>query len=281
MKKLQNLTLFLLVSSLVLHPVVLYSQACQGLAGQWTDNMGYVYTLTQSGTNIGGSVTLPGGCAQNWTVTGTLNQNGTYTLHSTGTGCPAVDSWDDTGNALVQPGCREGTGSWVNSDQGSGTYSWSKACDVPPTESNVFNNWDDAGFGPSVGVFRATLSTGGGLMWGGRTISEIPAQTGYDECKVKDPNSPYPDYGPGQGMDGSSIVDWNQQYDDATGWLPQHVSYYRTSGAAPCTLTRYQQMRMACSSSSVTNYKVNVHSATINATTVQSCRDGICATRLY
>src|SRR5437870_6436304 len=42
-----------------------------------------------------------------------------------------------------------------------------------------------------------------------------------DECKVKDPNSPYPDFGPGQGMDGSSIEDWNQQYSDVSGWLPQ------------------------------------------------------------
>jgi len=104
---------------------------------------------------------------------------------------------------------------------------------------------------------------------------------GCQKCEAGLRNEPYPDYSSGQGMNSQTVIDWNQHMYDAVGWLPEHVNYYRSSGAVPCSLTNYQQVRLACSSSSWTAYKVNILTMTINATTVQSCRDGNCQTRPY
>lgn len=86
------------------------------ITGTWTDGYGFVWTLTQAGDDIAGTVRTRS-CGT-YTVTGTLSGNA-VTLRAVGNCC----DFTYTGNVVE---CSSASGNWTNDCGGSGTWAMTK-----------------------------------------------------------------------------------------------------------------------------------------------------------
>lgn len=192
--RLQLLVVPLVILSLIMnHPVVVFAQACQSVAGTWTDNYNFVWRLTQtSGTHFV-SGTVDTNCATGWNVTGGVNSfTGGFEITATGSGCTAT--WFRYTGSDTQPGCYQGSGTWDNDGGPGASFTWSKSCDSPTGESTVsVQGWSPTY--PTAYDFTARLATSSSLLFGGRTVEEAPYQTGSDTCYFS--GSQYSDFSSG------------------------------------------------------------------------------------
>ena len=246
---------------------------CQGVSGQWSDNYGYNWNLTQTGTSISGTVSLD--CGAGWTVSGSINTGGSFQITASGGGCPAY-TFTYSGS-LSGTACDSGSGTWQNDLGDNGYWNWSKDCDKPDTETTSTSSLGWYNYNTEY-VWLATLQSYSGLVFGGRTVDESDGGGGTDSCWFSGSSiDPQTTVSPSSGT-----VAWNQTYMDTVGWIDGAVTYYRTNAPSlPCGFTKSQVMAVACSSTTSLTYKTNALSGTIYTTNVQSCRDGNCQTTTW
>ena len=258
----------------------LAAQTCQGVAGSWVDNYNYTWNLRQSGYSISGSVTLtpdPPPCGPGpWTVNGSINTLGTFTITASGGGCAPVTSFTYTGT-ITSTGCNVGSGTWTNNiDSNPGNWNWSKSCDKPDYElTSSFSYWDDTlGGDPTVGDWRAKLGSNSGLVFGSRTVTEQDGGGGVDGCYFTGSI-----YGPSTVVPNTSTeVNWDQTYGDGVGASSTLTNYYRAQRPAqglsmPCGWTFNQNVVMMCTASTFLQFTSNNQlKPGIGTTTVTSCR---------
>jgi hypothetical protein len=253
----------------------LSAQACQGVAGGWTDNYSFVWSLDLSGTSISGSVATTN-CAGDgiYMVSGSINTSGQFTLNAVetiSTGC-AASSFTYRGS-LSGSGCSTGSGTWSNDIGINSSWSWSRPCDRPDSESaSNFLYWEDTiGGDPTVGVWRAQVQSNSGLVFGGRTVNE--SGPGSDGCYFQGSI-----YGPFTSVpDTSTVVAWDQTYGDNVGPSQTLTTYFRQQRPAqglsmPCGWTYAQSMTMSCTTGSPLQFTTNQLVPSIGVTTVTSCR---------
>jgi hypothetical protein len=280
-------------SLLLLLPVQSVPQQCT-TAGTWTDDAGFVYTLSQDAQN--GVTGTTGGHNQciysNWPVQGTGDTGSGFSLRATnpaGSSDPVcIASWFEMNGNNWQPHCLTGWGIWNNDVPWEDEFSWSRPCVVPSGETTTFFGWDDLYLlgpdgGPTVGQFRATLN--GTLNFQGIFVRESDGGGGQDTCwfdgSAGDPKVTVPtgDFGP------VGVTGYNQ-YRDYFGWTPASVTYYRQERQArglsmPCHAQMNQRMGIYCSWGGVTVYETHIMFAEIGTTSIRNNRDGTEVTRVW
>jgi len=253
----------------------MFSQ-CQSAAGSWTSTYNYNWQLTQDGNgNITGTVDVSAdGCSTSvWPVAGTFQGGGRFSVTGTNPspdGDICVVSFDWNGSINV-PGCNTGGGTWDNSGGTSGSWTWTKPCDIPTGETTSFDGWDTVL--PTVGDWTQSLMPST-INFGGRTVTEQdPGGGGPDTCWFSGSNVAQTTSisGGSWTVDGSNH--WGADDPDGVGWPPDAVTYYRDEGREPCGTTFPQQMVIDCSDGTPT-YITNTLSMDITSTTVSSSRAG-------
>lgn len=263
----------------------MFGQACTGLAGTWSDDYGYIWSLTQSGFNVSGTVDVSIYCGPGatWNVSGSEDANGNFTLAARpGTGTCTNNLFTYSGN-LSGIGCESGSGEWQNDVGGSGTWNWSKPCDGPDSEttSTSVYGWG-SGNTETAYQWSAIVVSDHGLYFGGRTVSESDAGFASDSC-----------YFQGSTIDqftavpnNSAVIDNTQSSTDLVGWTTNAVTYYRIQRPSinlpmPCNFNGYANEKMSCSSAAPIQYSTDQLSGVIDVTTVQSWRQGQSQTRTW
>jgi hypothetical protein len=82
--------------------------------------------------------------------------------------------------------CGYATGTWTNSLGNSGSFTWTKACDLPtgsPAERSTFVGWGDQ-FNSDSGYAAFTAALTDGTNWDGRDVKETSAGNVQDSCNV-------------------------------------------------------------------------------------------------
>ena len=255
---------------LLLAPTAMFGQACQGLAGTWYDNDGFIWRITQSGNSVSGTIEIPG--CPGWQFTGSVSQQGGFTLTATGSACPA-SSFTVTGENYP-PGCNYGDGNWTNNLNEQGYFSWSNngACPLPDYENTGDIGWEV--IQGAVYDWNATVGSFSGELFGGRTVQEVDGGYGSDSCWIS--QSPYSKYDQIQNPS-SWTVDWNESYVDLVGWYNDAFFWYQENRPVlgyplPCAFQWNQTMQMACASGSFATYNTNFLSGEINTDTATSYR---------
>ena len=180
---------------------------CNDVTGTWTDSiLGLQWTLLQSANNsVSGSVYLPpapvydsagnygGTCPANTyrAVAGTVTPATGRFTSITADNPDFVTATSSTGNVcsyvkLSETGTLGGSGTCTSA---SGTlttvtyplgmpFTWARTATLPDAETTVFaNQWATAAGLPTLGQFKATLTSSAGLSFGGRAVNETDAQT--------------------------------------------------------------------------------------------------------
>jgi len=138
-------------------PPCLNQVPCANCSGSWTDNFGYSWTTDTSGNGtISGTFNSHGvdGCPiTTRQITGTYNNTtGNFTVQGVNPSPPAGTSCSGNSvitsgitytGSLINNGCDTGSGIWSNTGGGSGSFQWSKGCDIPDSEQTFGVNWAD------------------------------------------------------------------------------------------------------------------------------------------
>ena len=234
------------------------AQQCSNTVGTWTDNYGYQWYLTQSGSNVYGSVYVGlynPNCVPNWEVVGTHSggQVEVTALNPTaGMDYFCADYFTYTG-PISTPGCNTGAGTWSNPTS-SGSWGWEKACAVPSGETThaTLDYWVDANnVQDSDGAyfrFRADIFNAGGGNLSGRQIKETDYATAVDNCwypdssvpKVLGVTNPFP-----------ATLGSDNVYKDRIGLGAVAIIHYRAANRAPCAVVVSQRMKIACDTRTV------------------------------
>lgn len=146
---------------------------------------------------------------------------------------------------VLQPGCDIAEGTFENS-YGSGPYMWTKACDIPCSETTAFVDWWPSY--PTIGRWRGYLSH----VWslGGRKVTEYDSGGGGpDTCYFS--GSEVPEFIAITAGDWDVTASNTWQFDHV-GVTPAVVSYYRAAADAgvislPCGSSFGQTMAIDCS----------------------------------
>lgn len=282
--------------------VLLRSQSgpCANCSGDpWTDDWGGSWYLDTSGSTVTGRVRSvpqnPGCPIINYaTVTGSFNtNNSTLDITATNpdqssTSTCLVATWVRYTGLISPGGCDTGNGSWSNSLSFSGSWEWSKNCDIPPgymgspTESTYSAGWrtDEPTLHNFLGLVNADRD------FGGRSVQESDYAPASDGCYFT--NSEFdPMTGLTGGTWGVGLMGYNTYGYDTLGPRVMAVDYYRPERLSrglpmPCRVTLYQAMSIRCNSSnSWAIYKNNVMYFDIDVTTVAASRDGVYSIRNY
>jgi hypothetical protein len=269
------------------HPVLLFGQ-CQTIAGHtWTEDDGAsgtrTYSLSQDSAGTISGNTYKASCVSPfWGVTGSFRSDGSFTITAVNPspGDPVCTSGSFTVTGTVAtPGCDTMSGTWTNDSGDSGLVDWTKACDVPTSETTNDDGWADSAGYPTLYNFMQVLS--GSVNFGGRTVNETFPSQGEDTCYM--PGSPFgPYYSPPSwaswpvGFIDSAPSATNTYGHDQVGWLPDAITYYRANRPPqglpfPCGGQWQQQMNISCSTA--TNfYQANYMAASMDATSISSNR---------
>lgn len=282
---------------------------CANCNGTWTDNYGDVWSLDTNwsvgDTAITGSQTGPVGLgcpSVTYNVSGSLNRtpgsgstNGRTTFSVTGTGpipssypgCAIASSVTFNGE-IYNNGCSTGSGTWSNSLGYSGSFTWSKPCETPASETTNGNDWADITYGgePTAYAFQAQLNAP--TSYNGRQVYEASGGTGSDGCWFS--GSLYQPFNSvtGGGWPVGSIA-YNYYGYDTVGYGSATVSYYRSERAGlglafPCSSTIYQNMMIYCTGQPAgggTLYQRNTLTSTIDTGSVGEARGSDSVTRLW
>ncbi len=173
-------------------------------------------------------------------------------------------------------GCNYGNGTWSNSFNQNGSFTWSKNCQTPngsPTETTYTHQWS-----PDPTEYLWKMQIGATSDFGGRTVSEAQNGVGTDACWFS--GSIYPKYGLTGGNWYVGYLGYNTYGYDQVGWSSTGVTYYRNANRVPCSATVSQNMLIQCTGPSQL-YKSNTISAGMTATTVSSTRDGQTQTKTW
>jgi hypothetical protein len=260
---------------------------CNGLAGSWTDNSSdgtpATWTLTQSGNSLSGSVTVSlGSCGTaTWTASGSYQGNGQFSLQATNPtdpqACGALPNVSEM-ITISGPGCSSGSGTWSNSNNDSGTNSWSSAASIPGQEKSNFKEWDTHGYSTEA-RFGAVVSASNGEQFGGRLVREQGSVSDgcWDSTSLLKPVTQ---------VDGQSTTNagaWAIQSDnsygeDMIGYDPGTVLYYQqhranTGLSMPCNMTAQQQMQIQTGSGTWQTYQANPITVTISPSSVDVKRN--------
>jgi hypothetical protein len=246
---------------------------CAHCTGTWTDNYGFVLTITSNnnpptpgtyavtGTWTGTAI-APGCPAATYQVSGTLTQSygaGTASLSVTGSSpspsgaCLSTDGYTwyyvDTQYetvAITNDSCDYASGTWSNSIGGMGSITMTKPTDLPeltPAQSTAFICWWDAmACGPNpnwpVVLFEDTLQSAKDMA--GRQVYE--SQGGiYDGCWF--PGTMYPYTGLSGGGWFVGYYYFDNRFDFDYVGVPAAVpGYIRTAGMTPCYQAVIQNM---------------------------------------
>lgn len=289
-------------------PAVVNVGACGSAAGNWQFNVGNgntesnfgPLTLTQSGSTLNGSLSTTGASVcptttVTWTVTGTYdNTNGQ--VHVTATNPNPANPPDCVPASTIQMdgtipllGCNSASGSASATIPGQGTntgsFSWTKACDMPTGESSAFDSWNTAAGLATEAGFSATLQPST-IDFAGRLLQESDAGGTVDTC--------FDALGGASAiglpvLGGQWPIDNNNVYvgDDYVGYTPAALFYYRLqlyritgNTGFSCGFTVHQRMTINSCGSSTTFVpygsseagNTNTLTQTITATTVSSQR---------
>ena len=248
-------------------------QECSHANGQWADNYGMVWYLTQNSTSIVGSVYTNYLCgAPFWSVDGSL-YSGSLDLFAVN------PNWSDIcalyfeySGGVSKGGCNVASGSWYNDYGYMGAFVMSKTCEIPPyeTTSSTGAGWQ----GPHY-VFDVNIANGSGGDLSGRKYRETNYAPGYDSCHY--PTSPITPFVSVTNLNPFYLFS-NNHYTDSIGWGDAGIRHYRSHGDAPCDTHIYQQMQIACGVDGAETYHAvqnNILIAEIGITTVTSTRDGV------
>lgn len=171
----------ILMGIAALIPTVGQSQTCASAAGNWTDNFGFRWALSQNGAGqINGTVDGSGiivACPNPvFNVSGSFLGSGNFSVVATNPAPPGnascVPNFTYAG-AINKPGCNTGNGTFTNF-LGSGQWNWSKPCELPSGETTIATGFG-LGTDSTVQRWRQTLLGGN---FSGRTVAEEPAPGG-------------------------------------------------------------------------------------------------------
>lgn len=283
---------------------------CANCNGRWTDNYGDVWTLdtnwsigdtaitgSQSGPigpgcpnvtygSVSGSLTrIPGSGSTNGRTTFTVTASGP--VPSSYPGCSIASSVTFSGE-IYNDGCSTGSGTWSNSLTYSGTFTWSKPCETPTSETTNGDNWADITYGgePTEFAFQAQLNASS--SYNGRQVYEASGGIGSDGCWF--PGSMYGtlDSITGGGWPVGSFA-YNYYGYDTVGYISAAVSYYRSERPGqglvfPCSSTIHQNMTIYCTGHPTgggTVYQSNTLTSTIDTGSVSAVRSSDSHTRLW
>jgi hypothetical protein len=281
--------------------------ACSNLVGDWEDyfSLDQYYLSQDAKGNLSGWMTTgPCNLPTDWPITGTIS-SGQFTFTATNKGCSLSSaSWVTFAGTVSAPGCNFVSGTYTNSNGGSGGWGDSnpyptlldyvtKAVDVPASESTVVPTgaqWNTSHGAPSNQTFAPNSPAG---EFEGRGVYEYAGTgPGNDTCWF--PKSKFPIYDaistPGFAWTVSSKNTWGA---DFIGWTLAAVQYYRSQKRVPCG-SSFLQKTVIDAAYSPNNpsgyggpytsqygqnfygvaYETNTLGANITATTVTSSRDG-------
>lgn len=275
MKKLTWLLgIFCFFFSLSVHP---QPQDCATVAGGWTDNYGYIWSLSQYGGNVSGEVDTDCG---RYEVYGQYS-SGSLDLEASQQSPPVDCSaqfwyW----GSLEAPGCNYGSGGWSNEDGLRGRWTWNKSCDKPTGEQTYYTEWT----GTYLGFFQQLHPVT--FPFEGRVLTEADAGNGgpdtchFDGSLIAEQTvltSGSPPYWP--------VYPGNVWGADYVGWDQASIEYYQfvrpmLGYPMPCGTTLRQSMKIACHQG-YQAYRLNVLKATIGLFYVYSERDGVGGSENY
>ncbi len=238
------------------------ADACATLAGVWEDasNQWNLYQDSNggiSGTMINDSPTnvCPG--SHVWTVTGQLNNNGSFAYTAQySLPLPRPESCAATitlTGSITKPGCNNSTGTWVNSAPRTGVFSLHTNCRIPTETTPQFESWgsDD---NATVAKFEQDL-TPNSFNYGGRYVQEFFLADTTDTCYFSGSDIPELITMPAK----PRINIANQQpsgYADYVGMTEYAVNYYRSQNRSPCGYYLKQRVKIDCDYAEVV-YQVN------------------------
>jgi hypothetical protein len=123
-------------------------------------------------------------------------------------------------------------------------------CDVPKSETSVWDGWNPNPMLGSIGQWRQTLMPTT-TDFSGRSVKETSPGAGIDNCWYKGSALPRADMITG----GTWTVNVGNTWgDDNVGWTPGAVAYYRAKARTPCGFTIYQQMTIFTCPGDYVNY---------------------------
>jgi hypothetical protein len=170
---------------------------------------------------------------------------------------------------VSEGGCNTASGTWDNTLGYSRTFTMTKSCAVPTSETTASGIWA----GP-YHIFTATISEPSSGPLGGRYVRETDYSPGIDGCYYT----------------GSTVPEWtavsNQNpqklggnfFLDTIGWTNANIIHYRSAGRTPCNVNLFQRTGIACGhESNVTWFTVDsrVLVAEINPTTLRTSRGSL------
>jgi hypothetical protein len=168
------------------------SHQCSHVRGNWTDEFSYYWTLNQNGTNVWFSqVDLgwqdPPCVYQVWPVGGSTS-SGAVSLSANN---PASQDevcvqWFDYHGTILRGGCRTISGTWNSSAEVYGTFTMTKACEVPDRETTDPTYREENWVGPATYDFivyvNGPSSPDNNLS--GRFYRETDYAPAIDQCWV-------------------------------------------------------------------------------------------------
>jgi hypothetical protein len=290
------------------NPVPVTDISNQASVNVWKDSYGYSWTLTSSGGDVSGSVSVPNpGCSTiTYTVSGSISPSsqtdGTegYTSFTWNASSPSPSSscgdfsppipFTYTGT-IQNDGNDYANASWSD-DDGSGSATVSKSpSDIPASETTNAVGFSTGEYA-SLGQFRQTLNATSGStdIFQGRQVSEYTGfGTSYDNCWYT--GSPYAKVTAVTGsewnvgyysVDPPDITSVNEWVDDYIGFIPDAVtwyqSYYSGSDNSPyCGYRTPQAMYIATdgTSGSSENYTSDEIGQDIYSNQITSYRNGV------
>jgi hypothetical protein len=256
---------------------------CMDCSGQWTDNYQDIFHIHEDSQGLltGSSATFQQGVVQNgqcpavtYELTGQFvrmygNTNTgaktdfTFSAinpdHSSTSSCQVSTNTTFTGSISSATGgggtnCGYATGTWSNSLGYSGSFTWTKACDLPtgsPAERSTFVGWGDQ-FSSDSGYAAFTATLTDGTNWDGRDVREASAGNVQDTCNVVGAPTPAVTGGLWHvGMWGAygtstSILSNNTYGIDFVGDRSDYVNLIKSQHIS-CTRSVAQTMQMFCS----------------------------------
>ena len=265
---------------------------CIQCGGTWADPSGATWTLSSSGDNVTGSVSVSpsSGCQPvTYSVSGSLTRiyggtnfgastsivlNASNPAPTSSCGVPATATMTYTGS-LQNDGCDKTAGTWQNADGNTGAFTMTKPFDVVSSETTTSAGWS-AEY-PTVHQWRQYLSGPQDLT--GRQVKEGTGFGNTDSCYFD--GSPVPPFHlSGGGWNVGFYVN-NQWADDYVGRSPDIITYYRQVFRTPCDATASQIMYIYTNGNSgqTSLYLItNTGFAIPNLQQITSSRDGNSAT---
>jgi hypothetical protein len=260
-------------------PTLSHAQSCASAAGNWTDNFGFRWNLSQnSAGQISGTVDGTGIITQCpnpvFSVSGNFSGSGNFLAVATNPNPPGnafcVPNFTYDGS-INRPGCNTGNGTFTNL-LGSGPWDWSKPCEIPTSETTTAVGWN-VEESPTLYDWRGTLQPTT-TTFGGRTVVEVVRRA--DFCLAASRGEPVT-------IDTFTIsanVNTNNSYIDVVGYPRENVDIYRQQGVTPCNFTANQTLFIDCATPGPMFF-FNQLGAEITPTTVSSSRAGQTRTRIF